>query len=166
MKYPIYLITACFLLLSIPPLSPGGDDLTIRRVRIIPNPWPEAIESQEVLELTFRTVSRGWVGPLGWTVRAYDRERNPTGTTVTAFFPRDLNPTYRIKGNIFKGNTTYISYFKLPSIHDFIVAALGQERKIKARLWPATCLLQDFSIPRSEVEDDFSRSRTRILPER
>jgi hypothetical protein len=158
-------LAACLgALLLVPlPRAEGRDLVSIRRVRTVPNPAPEIVSAEEMLEVTFSPDSPGWMGGVGWCLKYYGAEKRMLGEETEAYVDPARNPMSRIRGRSFKGGTVFTLLFPLPEEADYLVLALGNAVRREVILYPYTALLEDFNIPVGELNAAIARSRLTVL---
>ncbi len=141
----------------------GRDLVSLRRVRSVPNPVPESLPAEEMLEVTFSLNSPGWVDGLGWVTRYYDEDRQLLGEETAAYIEPGKNLMTRIRGRNFKGGTVFSLLFPVREGAAYLVLALGDGFRREVILYPYTALLEEFNIPVGELDAALSRSRLNIL---
>ncbi|MDP8235487.1 MAG: hypothetical protein P9M08_03815 [Candidatus Erginobacter occultus] len=141
----------------------GRDLVSIRRVRSVPNPAPEAVPGEEMLEVTFSLVSPRWVENFGWSLKYYDGEKELLDEETEAYIDPGRNRMARIRGRSFKGGTVFTLLFPLREAAGYLVLALGDGVQREVILYPYTALLEDFNIPAPELDAAITRLRLIVL---
>ena len=141
----------------------GRDLVSLRRVRTVPNPVPEAVPGEEMLEVTFSLASPRWVENFSWSLRYYDGEKELLDEETTAYIDAGRNPLARIRGRSFKGGTVFTLLFPLREEAPYLVLSLGDGVLREVILYPYTALLEDFNIPVGELDSAAARSRLVVL---
>ncbi len=141
----------------------GRDLVSIRRVRSVPNPAPEAVPGEEMLEVTFSLASPRWVENFGWSLRYYDEEKELLDEETEAYIDPGRNRMARVRGRSFKGGTVFTLLFPLREEAGYLVLALGDGVQREVILYPYTALLEDFSIPAPELDAAITRARLIVL---
>lgn len=157
-------VAALGAVLFVPSLQAQGRDLvSIRRVRTVPNPAPETMAGEEVLEATFSLDTPGWAGGMGWCLRYYGPEKKLLGEATEAYIDPARNPMSRISGRRFKGQTVFTLLFPLREGAEYTVLVLGNVISSSVILYPYTALLEDFNVPVGELNAALARSRLTVL---
>lgn len=144
----------------------GGEGLMIRRIRKVPNRFPELIPGDEVLEVDFVIRRAEWLEGVGWSLHLYDQKKKLMEVITTAYFPRSETPARRIKDHRLKGNSNFTAFFPLSGDPAYLVLLMGTGEEIKAALLPSSELVEEFNISREEVRAEFSDSEYRLLDEK
>lgn len=154
-----FLISALFLAW---PLF-GGEELKIRRIRKVPNRFPEIIAGDEILEANFTVQKSGWLAGVGWSLRLYDRGKKLTEAVTTAYFDPRETPTCRIEGRRFKGKGNFTAFFPLRGDPAYLVLIMGPPGKMKVALLPSSELVEEFNISPRDVQPELMKSDYRFL---
>ncbi len=145
------------------PRAEGRDLVSIRRVRTIPNPAPDKVPGEEVLEVTFSLDTPGWAGGMGWCLKYYGPDKGLRGEETEAYIDPARNPMSRIRDRRFKGQTVFTLLFPLREGAEYTVLLLGNVISSSVILHPYTALLEDFNVPTGELNAALARSRLTVL---
>lgn len=157
------LCAAALLLCLLPAAARAGEACRIHRIRIIANPYPEAIPGSEVLEVKFAVVRTGLVRELGWSAWFYDREKRLLASDPVLFLPRSRNPVRRLSGHRAKGPSEFVGFFPLAPGQAYAVVALGGPDGFAAARLPSSALIEEFRLERNAILPELARSSYRII---